>query len=99
MWRNIQLSFIDTHILIHWFIDDHDDDSNDDEEGEKEGLYKKHKLIYIYIHRCRREREHSRRAGHRECDVIITIRTYYIVQYSKCMRGINLNLCLYAYAV
>lgn len=50
MWRNIQLSFIDTHILIHWFIvDDHDDDSDNDDDEEEEGLYKKHKLAYIYL--------------------------------------------------
>ncbi len=86
MWRNIQLLFIDTYILIHWFIDDDDDDDGDDDNdivATKEDYIKDTNsyiniCLYVYIHRKKRG---TLSAPVVECCVITTIRTLYIVQY------------------
>jgi hypothetical protein len=84
VWRNIQLLFIDTYILIHRFIDDDDDDDDDNDIVATKKDYIKDTnsyinicpYMYIYI-----ERRNTPSEPVVECCVIITIRTLYIVQY------------------
>ncbi len=99
VWRNIQLLFIDTHIFIHWFIDDGDDDNVDDDIVATKKDYIKNTNsyinIYAYICVCRGKKRTTLGELVVECCVITMIQTLYILSNTKCMWRINHNIYMY----
>ena len=85
MWRNTQLLFIDTHILIHRLIDDDDNDDDDATAKKKDYIKDANSYIYKYMPMCGYTHTHMKRSTERADRRVLCNHHYsniiYIVEY------------------